>query len=137
VAPTIADVFGVLGKGGSERSFVGRSLLTLLAGAEGRRAVVSRSVWERPLYAVRDRRFKLIRDTREGREQLFDLESDPGERTDVSVAEPLRAAQLRQQLFAFMAEVRSRPAGTGGKSTPTPEQCENMRALGYVGAGCK
>jgi hypothetical protein len=36
-----------------------------------------------------------------------------------------------------MAEVRSRPAGAGGKSTPTPEQCENMRALGYVGAGCK
>src|SRR6185436_7446144 len=63
VAPTIADVFGVLGKGGSERSFSGRSLLALLAGSEGRRAVVSRSVWERPLYAVRDRRFKLIRDT--------------------------------------------------------------------------
>jgi arylsulfatase A-like enzyme len=84
VAPTIADVFGVLGKGGSERSFAGRSLLTLLAGAEGRRAVVSRSVWERPLYAVRDRRFKLIRDTREGREQLFDLDRDPGERTDLS-----------------------------------------------------
>jgi arylsulfatase A-like enzyme len=137
IAPTIADVFGVLGKGGSERSFAGRSLLTLLAGAEGRPALVSRSVWERPLYAVRDRRFKLIRDTREGREELFDLERDPGEKNDLLAALPLRAAQLRQQLFAFLAEARSRPAGSGGRSTPTPEQCENMRTLGYVGEGCK
>jgi arylsulfatase A-like enzyme len=139
VAPTVADVFDVLGKGGSDRSFGGRSLLPLLAGGEGRTALVSRSVWEHPLYAVRGRRFKLIRDTRSGREELYDLERDPGERRDLATAEPLRAALLRQLLFGFQAETRSRPgAGDGApKRTRTPEQCENMRALGYVGEGCK
>lgn len=136
VAPTIADVFGVLGRGGSERSFDGSSLLGVLAGGAGRPFVVSRSVWERPLYAVRDDRFKLIRNTRTGEEQLFDLERDPRERRDVLSEEPLRAAQLRQELHAFMARVRSRPLGAGQKVELTKEQCENMRSLGYLD-GCK
>ncbi len=69
LAPTIADVFGVRGKGGSDREFQGRSLLPVIAGAPGKPAVLSRTVWDRPRYALRDERFKYFYDTRSGEEQ--------------------------------------------------------------------
>ena len=134
MAPTIADVAGVLGRGGSGREFDGSSLLEVLSGAAGRQAVVSRSVWERPLYAIRDDSFKLIRNTRTGEEELYDLERDPHERHDVLLEQPIRASKLRQELFSWMAHVRSRPAGAGERLKLTPEQCENMRSLGYLEA---
>lgn len=132
LAPTIADVFSVLGRGGSEHEFDGRSLLPLLSGDEGRPLVVSQTVWDRPLYAIRDRRFKLIRNTRTSEEELYDLERDPRERRSVLADEPLRAAQLRQELELWRARVRSRPAGAGEAVRLTPEQCENLRSLNYV-----
>jgi hypothetical protein len=84
LAPTIADVFGVLGQGGSDKQFQGRSLLPVLEGAPGKPAVLSRTVWDRPRYSLRDERFKFIYDTRTGEEQLFDLQTDPGETRDVA-----------------------------------------------------
>ena len=134
LAPTIADLFGTLGQGGSDREFDGRTLLPLLTGGAGRAEVVSRSVWERPLYALRGERFKLIRDTRSGDEELYGLEGDPKEKQNLAKQQPIRAAALRQDLFAWMARVRERRAGAGEKSSLTKEQCENMRSLGYLGA---
>ena len=78
IAPTIADIFGVRGKGGSDREFQGQSLLPVVLGAPGKPAVLSRSVWDRPRYALRDDRFKFFYDSRTGEEQLFDLVTDPG-----------------------------------------------------------
>ena len=57
------------GKGGSEREFQGRSLLPVIAGAPGKPAVLSRTIWDRPRYALRDERFKYFYDTRSGEEQ--------------------------------------------------------------------
>ena len=79
LAPTIADVFGVRGKGGSDREFQGRSLLPVIAGAPGKPAVLSRTIWDRPRYALRDERYKYLYDTRTGEESLYDLPADPGE----------------------------------------------------------
>src|SRR5262249_42571276 len=73
VAPTIADLFGALGKGDSLRQFQGRSLLGLLEGPPVARAVLSRTVWDRPRYARRDEDHKFIYDTRTGGEELYDL----------------------------------------------------------------
>ena len=101
VAPTIADIFGVRGKGGSDREFQGRSLLPVLLGAPGKPALLSRSVWDRPRYALRDERFKYLYDTRTGEEQLYDLTVDPGEARDVAEEVPLRAAYYRQALHAW------------------------------------
>lgn len=135
LAPTIADVFGTLGQGGSDREFEGRSLLPVALGAPGRPVVVARSVWERPLYAIRDSRFKLIRDTRSGQEQLFDLGSDPREARVLDAAASLRGQWLHQELLAWAGRVRQRRAGAAEAGELTPEQCENMRSLGYLG-GC-
>jgi arylsulfatase A-like enzyme len=138
VAPTIADVFGVLGKGGSEREFQGRSLLPVLGGAPGEEAIVARTVWDRPRYARRDERFKLIYDTRTGGQELYDLQSDPGETRDVTGSEGLRAAWARQELHLWIARTARRPPA-GGEAPPpmTREQCENLKALGYLGSDFK
>jgi len=131
VGPTIADVFGVLGRGGSDREFQGRSLLAVVGGASGKPAALSRSVWDRPRYGLRDARYKLVFDTRTGEEQLFDLEADPGETRSRAAAEPVRAAYYRQALYQWMARLDGRGEAEAGAAL-TKEQRENLCALGYV-----
>ena len=135
VAPTIADVMGVLGQGGSDRQFQGRSLLPVLFGAGGETSVRSRTVWDRPIYAQRDPGHKFVFDTRTGQGLLFDLGSDPGEQHDLARSEPLRAAWSRQTLQHWIASVAR--GGAAGAPEPTRlsrEQCESLKALGYLGA---
>ena len=90
LGPTIADVLGVLGKGGSREAFQGRSLLPMIAGAPGKPVVLSRTIWDRPRYAMRDERYKYVYYTQTGEEFLYDLVSDPGETKSVVAAQPLR-----------------------------------------------
>jgi arylsulfatase A-like enzyme len=139
VAPTIADIFGVMGRGGSERQFQGRSLLAAVAGAEGAPAIVSRTVWDRPRYAWRDAEFKLVYDARTGEEQLYDLARDPGETRNLVTSDPLRTAWSRQSLHRAIAMVAQGAVPAGPEPGPrfTREQCENLRALGYVSADTK
>jgi arylsulfatase A-like enzyme len=137
LAPTIADVFGALGQGGSDREFQGRSLLPVIEGAPGKPAVLSRTVWDRPIYAVRDERFKLLYNTRTGETALYDLSEDPRESRDASAREPLRAAYYREALHHWIAQLAERTRLSGEEARPTPEQCENLRSLGYADARCK
>jgi arylsulfatase A-like enzyme len=140
VAPTVLDLFGLRDTPFAKQE-QGASLLPLMAGAaRGDEATtLSRTVWERPVYALRDRSHKLIYDTRTGREQLFDVEADPHETRDLSAAEPVRAAYYRQALHRQLAAIKqARPAaGPAAAGTLTPEQCENLKALGYTDARCK
>ncbi len=137
LAPTIAEAFGALGQGGTEREFEGRSLLPVVGGAPGRTAVLSRTVWDRPIYALRDQRFKFVYDTRTGAEQLFDLEADPGETKSLAAAQAVRSAYYRQALHHWTFVLARRgAAGPADQAKPTPEQCENLRALGYVNPDC-
>jgi arylsulfatase A-like enzyme len=131
VAPTIADVFGALGKGGSDREFRGRSLLPVVAGAPGKAAVLSRTVWDRPRYGLRDARYKFVFDTRSGEEQLYDLAQDPGETRSRAADEPVRAAYYRQALYEWMARLKER-GGVEGEPALTKEQRDNLCALGYI-----
>ncbi len=137
VAPTIADVFGSRGKGGSDREFQGRSLLPVIAGAPGKPAVLSRTVWDRPRYALRDERYKFFYDTRTGEERLYDLEKDPGETRDVGPAEPLRAAYYRQALHAWTLKLARRGPASSEQAELSREQCENLKSLGYIHSECR
>jgi arylsulfatase A-like enzyme len=140
IAPTVLDVLGGAGPGRAEREFQGRSLLPVVAGAPGKAAVVSRTVWERPVYGLRDGRFKYIHDTRTGAGLLFDLENDASESRPMQSAEPLREAYYRQTLLDWMARMRrsgapaAAPASGGGLPKGT---CEQLAALGYVDARCR
>jgi len=131
IAPTIADVFGVLGQGGSDKQFQGRSLLPVIDGAPGKAAILARTVWDRPRYALRDERFKLLYDTRTGEEQLFDIASDPGETRDIRSSDPLRAAYFRQALHQWILGL-GRRSGEAEQAALTPEQRANLCALGYI-----
>jgi choline-sulfatase len=137
LAPTIADVFGARGKGGSDREFQGRSLLPVVEGAPGKPAVLSRTVWDRPRYALRDERFKYVYYTQTGQEWLYDLQEDPGETRDLAASEPLRTAYYRQALHAWTLRLARR--GPAGSETAelSREQCENLKALGYIQSECR
>jgi arylsulfatase A-like enzyme len=137
VAPTIADVFGARGKGGSDRAFQGRSLLPVIEGAPGKPAVLSRSVWDRPRYALRDERYKFFYDTRTGEEHLYDLDADPGETRDIGPSEPLLEAYYRQALHAWTLQLARRGPSGGEQAQLSREQCENLKALGYLQTGCR
>jgi arylsulfatase len=137
VAPTIADVLGTRGKGGSDREFQGRSLLPVIAGAPGKPAVLSRTVWDRPRYALRDERYKFFYDTRTGEERLYDLETDPGETRDVGPAEPIRAAYYRQALHAWTLQLARRGPAGSEQAELSREQCENLKSLGYIQSECR
>ncbi len=134
VAPTVADIFGVLGKGGSDRAFAGRSLLAVAAGAPGTPAVFTRTATgERPSYAVRDGRFVYIRGLRYGSEELYDAVADAQQKREIAGKRPLEAAYYRQLLQRWLASLRRGIGEEGGaKAQLTPEQLENLRALGYV-----
>ena len=133
VAPTIADLFGAWGRGGSDRQFHGRSLLGALSGAAGEAAILSRTIWERPRYARRDASSKFIYDTRTGAEELYDLVRDPNEKSNLLVADPLRAAWAREELHHWIASVaRGAAAGTVAPTRMTREQCENLKSMGYL-----
>jgi len=137
LAPTIADVFGVLGKGGSDREFQGRSLLPVIAGAAGKPAVLSRTVWDRPRYALREERYKYFYDTRSGEEHLYDLSEDPSETRDLAGREPLRTAYYRQSLHHWTLRLSRRGGQSAGEEgKPSCEQCRNLKALGYIQGDC-
>jgi arylsulfatase A-like enzyme len=136
IAPTVTDIFGLRGQGGSDREFQGRSLIPMAAGAPGKPVVLSRTVWDRPRYALRDSRYKFLFDTRTGEAALFDEVADPAESRNLAASEPVRAAYYRESLHAWMRTLARPAAPAGEEAKLTPEQCENLKALGYTAAEC-
>jgi arylsulfatase A-like enzyme len=133
VGPTIADLFGVL-QAPAAKAFEGRSLLPVIAGAPGKPAVLSRTIWDRPRYALRTADEKFIYDSRSGEEMLLDLRADPQEGRDVKAQEPIRAAYYRQTLHTTIARLSRQGMGAGTvKPQMTCEECLNLKSLGYLG----
>jgi arylsulfatase A-like enzyme len=134
LAPTIADVFGALGKAGSDREFQGRSLLPVTLGAPGKPAVLSRTIWEQPRYTLRDLRYTFFFDSRTGEERLFDRESDPEEKRDVAATLPLLAAYFRQTIHHFVEHAGGAARSGSQGAGMTRDQCESLKSLGYLAA---
>lgn len=132
LAPTVTDVFGVPGKGGSDRAFRGRSLLPVILGAPGKRAVFSRTAEDQPKYALRHERFKLIYNTARGQSELYDLEADPGERDDLGGRWPVRTSLYRQAIERWILEARRGAKAVEEEVALSDEQKEQLKALGYV-----
>jgi arylsulfatase A-like enzyme len=132
LAPTIADVFGMMGRGGSAAAFRGRSLLPSVFGAAGKHATVSRSIAKRPAYALTDGRYKFVFDVRRGAQELYDLSKDPREQDDLGEREPLRLAAYREALHHFMLEHAGGSAGAGPARPLSSEELDQLKALGYL-----
>ena len=79
-----------------------------------------------PLSGLTDGRLKWIRAPRP---ELYDLESDPGERTDLAAAQPERAERMAAR---WREEVREDLRGARPADPGAAEREERLRALGYV-----
>jgi arylsulfatase A-like enzyme len=133
VAPTVLELAGAPALEGA----AGRSLVPLLRGAPleprpvlgelGANVVMHESV------VVGD--WKLIVDSVEERELLYDLAGDPAEVDDLRASEPARADELRAALRRLVAEAAARSKAYPAGDTPlalTPRDLESLRQLGYV-----
>ena len=94
-------------------------------GARGRDHLIVQDNGQAGVFGLREGKWKLLRhdslqarnvtvetklaNTPVPRFQLFDLERDPGETTDLLAAEPAVAARLQQRLETIIAQGRSRP----------------------------
>ncbi|MCZ7649927.1 MAG: sulfatase [Thermoanaerobaculia bacterium] len=81
------------------------------------------------LRTVRDGRHKLILDRLDRTSRLFDLEEDPGERTDMAGRDPRTAARLRAEIARFL---QLRPVGEAGSAALSQEEIALLRSLGYL-----
>ena len=104
------------------------SFLQRLNGS-GEQPVVARTAGPGPTTSYRDGNWKLIHYAQSGRYELFDLGTDPGERSDLVAREPERVERLQ----AALAEYRQteRPQGGSRRVALTPELRQELEALGY------
>ncbi len=131
LAPTLLDLLGV----SAAADMQGRSLVPLI---DGRRTVPPAGLagWGyEPLLAYRSPPWKLIRNTRTMRSELYDLVSDPGERTNLAAEQRqvvmMLGVQADEAVAAAVAAGRRYQRGTGNV-TLSPEQRRGLRALGYL-----
>jgi len=59
----------------------------------------------RPAGSLREGDWKLVESYEDGRLELFDLDADPGEQTDLAAAQPERARAMRERLAAWRSSV--------------------------------
>jgi arylsulfatase A-like enzyme len=65
-------------------------------------------------------------------EELYDLESDPGERRNLAASEPVLLSELRERLRRFERSAPAYPREFASHVTISREQAEELKALGYV-----
>jgi lipoteichoic acid synthase len=99
LAPTVLDLLGLP----IPSEYQGRSLLS----AEPRMALFCTD-YSLGLVGLRDGRWKMIHELDSGRSQLFDLETDPGEKCDLSSEMPERTAVYREHLQRWAAAQKYR-----------------------------
>ena len=143
IAPTILEVFGLAGAGGSARAFQGRSLFRQLAaqerGNEDSREVLTRTVWDRPIYALRNASHTFVYNAATTESSLFDRGSNPrreGPNDDYAPRAPIALLETyRQNLLAWVASLKQPSVAGDTTEGMSREQCEELKALGYLSAG--
>jgi arylsulfatase A-like enzyme/Flp pilus assembly protein TadD len=137
VFPTALDLLGVPLPAGAR--LAGTSLAGVLRGeVQGEEPLVyAESLvplmhfgWS-DLRVVRRGRWKYIEAPRP---ELYDLDQDPGEHTNVVASQRSRAEALKGALARFLEDERKGPLAEGARSVPI-ELLEKLGALGYVGEG--
>jgi tetratricopeptide (TPR) repeat protein len=84
------------------------------------------------LRSIRDGRWKYILAPRA---ELYDLATDPGERTNLLEAQPARARALRAALESELRKEQASPAGGAAAAAVPADLLEKLGALGYVSPG--
>jgi tetratricopeptide (TPR) repeat protein len=134
--PTVLELLGVQGSGGSTS---GRSLAAALRGesfadqpsfAESLVPLVHYG-WS-DLRSVRDGRWKYILAPKP---ELYDLDRDPGELTNLVDRDEQRARAMRGGLEQQLRAERAAGGAASGSAAVPPELLEKLGALGYVSPG--
>ncbi|MBW2398178.1 MAG: sulfatase [Deltaproteobacteria bacterium] len=141
VLPTVADLLGVALDG----DIAGRSLLPVMMGDEAEHRVAMAGEIRRGTarIALRDGRYKYIAAIEKGppanempgppvpRVQLYDLEADPGETTNLARKRPQLARQLARQLANWFNGLDGPPVEV--KTGELDEKLrKRLKALGYT-----
>jgi arylsulfatase A-like enzyme len=82
--------------------------------------------------AVVRARWKYILTLPQRAEELYDLEADPKELTNLAGEHPQVVAELRGRLESFEKTAKVHKREFGGATHISPEKAEQLRALGYV-----
>ncbi|MGA6984623.1 MAG: sulfatase-like hydrolase/transferase [Terriglobales bacterium] len=82
-----------------------------------------------PLHALESERFHFIEAPKP---ELYDLETDPGETTNIAGQQPATVAVLREKLQALLAHDPF-PRQNAAAGNLSPDAQEKLRALGYFG----
>jgi arylsulfatase A-like enzyme len=143
--PTLLDLLGLPGLDGAD----GRSRMPELMAAargeappardgDGLRFAHIDQAWgrnrqePRPMVAVSDGRYRLIRRAGGDPPELYDREQDPREAVDVAQAQPERAAELAAAAEAYLARPQAPWAPSAPQVELDEEELEQLRALGYA-----
>jgi arylsulfatase A-like enzyme len=137
ILPTLFALLELAPSAGAQ----GRNLLSSLGAGSGAEDAVFAEHSRDAQMMVRTSRFKYLRSTadlaytskfsfRSGAEELYDLESDPGETRNLAIREPGLLDEFRARLTAWERENRD---GTGHGHTlqADAEVAERLRSLGY------
>ena len=110
--PTLLELAGIPVP--QEQLVDGRSIVSLLRGEQDREIVARDLFWHYPHYGnqggepssiIRNGPWKLIHYHEDGRDELYNLDFDPGEQTDVIADNRAKASELRQRLDSWLVEV--------------------------------
>lgn len=82
-------------------------------------------------YGIRWGSWKYIEAPEQERRELYDLEADPGERSNRLDSDPEQAARLAQRLARWQEE-QGVSAGRAAGARLGPEERRALEALGYV-----
>lgn len=132
LVPTLMDL---LGEPLPEGEADGATLVPLIEGSGPPPAapVLSETIRRSSLSALRDGEWKYVLDMDSCAGELFDLAADPGETSDVSAAEPEKAARLRAAILDFYRDnPRSKRIPEVRMTGESREDLEQLEALGYV-----
>ena len=76
--------------------------------------------------------WKLILHPESGREELYDLRADPGERNDLAGAKPDVQARLKARLAEWMERMAAEKAVREEGRSLSPREVEALKSLGYI-----
>jgi arylsulfatase A-like enzyme len=124
LAPTVLDLLDVP----APRGWQGRSLL------DGQTALALFCTdYSLGLLGLRDGRWKLIHELDSGRSQLFDLQTDPGERADMAERHPERVEAYTEHLRRWAAAQKYRVTRPGSLIQPaTVARCPTTFPLPHA-----
>jgi arylsulfatase A-like enzyme len=130
VLPTVLELVGL-----AVPESAGRSLVPLLRGGTlpEAPALAELSQGQNRFDALREGRYKVLRAPDAGTSELYDLELDLDERTNVSAEHPDALARMLAELDRLQGEARARASlfGAAPEITFTPGQREDLDKLGY------